>query len=179
MASVRIYPQHAKLVARLITSANTRSAVGAAATGAFSKLREAYIFAAALGIASASKVDAAQMGKFKENSGHAISENVFLVADGAEELVTLMTMLPDVADIEINDNALALRVSDLGKEDYTDRFELLDRYAFAGFEIISGEDGDLPVRETFLACLAKIKPESHGESELDDIDAVGAYLFTS
>lgn len=178
MASVRIYPKHAPLVARLVTSANTRSAAGAAATGPFQTLREAYVFAASLGIAAGTATDPSVMEKFKESPGHAISENVFFVADGAEELVTLMAMLPDGTDTEVTDELLTSRVGDLGKEDYTERFELLDRYAYAGFDAIAREDGDVPVRDTMLACLATIKPVVHGEAELGDIDAVEAYLLT-
>jgi hypothetical protein len=178
MASVKIYPSHAPLVARLVTSANTRSAAAAAATGPFQTLREAYIFAASLGIAAGTAIDAGAMEKFKEGPGHAISENVFFVANGAEELVTLMAMLPEGTDTEVTDDLLTGRIGELGNEDYTERFESLDRYAYAGFEIIAGEDGDLLVRDTLLACLAKIKPEAHGEGVLADIDAVEAYLFT-
>ncbi len=177
MASVRIYPKHAPLVARLVTSANTRSAAGAAATGPFQTLREAYVFAASIGIAAGTATDPSVMEKFKEESGHAISERI-LVADGAEELVTLMAMLPGGTDTEVTDELLTNRVGDLGNEDYTERFELLDRYAYAGLDAIAGEDGDLPVRDTLLACLAAIKPEIHGEAELGDIDAVEAYLLT-
>ena len=178
MAYVRIYPPHAPLAARLITSANTRSAAGAAATGPFGKLREAYVFAASLGIAAGTASDPSTMGKFKESSGHAIKEDIFLNSPGATELVTLMALLPDGAHTEVTDELLKGRVLELGKTDYIERLEMLDRYAHAGFQIIADEDGDLPVRDTLLACLAKTKPEAHGDVDLAEIDAVEAYLLT-
>ena len=178
MASIRIYPKHAPLAARLVTSANVRSAAAAAATGPFGTLREVYVFAASVGFAAGAAAETSAMEKFKDSDGHAIKEEIFFKADGAMELLTLVTMLPNGVSTEVNDNRLQERVSELSDDDFAARFEVLDRYAYAGFEIIAEEDGDVPERDILLACLAKIKPEPHGELELEDVDAVEAYLFT-
>lgn len=177
MATVKIYPRHAPLVARLITSANTRGNVGAAATGPFRHLREAYVFAASLGIAEGTASEAGTMEKFKENPGHAIVEDIFFKAAGAAEMVTLLAMLPEGSNTELTDDLLAERVGELSNNDFAERFETLDRYAYRGFEIIAGENGNVPVRDTLMACLAKIKPEAHGEEAIGDVDAIEQYLY--
>lgn len=181
MAVVRIFAgkdderNHVSLMERLETNYNVklRDTGSAFPTGPFSTHRDVYVFAASLGITSG---EASPKDKMPPTSSNdiTIKESIFREAPGAEELITLMALVSD-SPIPISNDAtdeLRHRVELIAETDLTQRFDLLDRYAYAGFEIIRRHFHGAP-RDALLAVLASVRLEEQidevGSTEIDPI----------
>jgi hypothetical protein len=130
MASVNIYPEHKDILDGLITSGKVRSQVGAAETGPFKDQRDAYVFAAAIGIALGG---AEPVPKRTSKGGVSIRDSVFLGAVGAPELSHTALLLEGAVAGEADRASLNKVLGQLSDTDWSERFIILDRYAFWGF----------------------------------------------
>ena len=156
MAYVYIYPKHRSVLDGLITSSKVSSQLGAIATGPFKDQRDAYVFAASIGLALGTPTPETSMPKSKTDS-ISIKDSVFLGAAGATELSLVAPLLRGLSDDDDTENALRMQLKAVADRDDTARFALLDRYAYAGFCWLDDSANDTAtVRELVMEAIDKI-----------------------
>src|SRR4051794_30497191 len=133
MANVNIYPEHRDVLDGLISSGKVGSDVGATATGPFKDQRDAYIFAAAIGIALGRPTPDSDIPKTKKRETISIRDSVLFGADGAKELSLTVILLQELNDDDSTEHGLRAQLDEIAAGDMTNRFVLLDRYAYSGF----------------------------------------------
>lgn len=135
MAYVHIYPEHREVLDGLISSAKVGSQLGALATGPFKDQRDAYVFAASIGIALGHATPAAEMPKSKRKEKPIdIRDTVLFGSDGARELSLAAVLLQELDDSDSVETGLRRQLQQVAEDDLVQRLALLDRYAYAGFE---------------------------------------------
>ena len=184
MASVRIYAgtelsrSHVALMERLETNTNVKVKGTASAfpTGPFSTHRDVYVFAASVGLAAGEPVPVSDLPPTSKQDT-TIHEDIFRSAPGAKELITLMVVVADASSPDGSDASedLRSRVEMLADADLTDRLKLLDRFAYAGFEIIRDNDKGNP-RDALLGVLASVDLPPVDEFQEIDIDPLTYFL---
>ena len=130
MANVYIYPEHVELLNLLITSSKVSSKIGATETGPFKDMRDAYVFAASIGFALE---DCATLPKLRSKDAALIRDGVLLGADGARALCYSAVLLQGPDPEDLNPAVLSELLGQLTADDWTEKFALLDGYAYAGF----------------------------------------------
>lgn len=133
MANVNIYPEHREVLEGLISSAKVGSQLGAVSTGPFKDQRDAYVFAASIGIALGKPANSAEMPKTKKKDTIQIRDSVLLGAEGAKELSITAVLLQDLGDEDSTEAALRKQLDEVAEGDFGVRFAILDRYAYTGF----------------------------------------------
>ena len=155
MASVRIHAEHRDILDALITSGKVSSVAGATKTGPFREQRDAYVFAASIGMALRSPTSATKMPKPKKEDTP-IRDSVFIGAPGARE-VCLTVALLDERDDESLDQSLSRQLKLITETDLATQFEILDRYAHAGFCWLAQlQDDESSIRDLILAAVDQI-----------------------
>ena len=161
MASVTIYPEHRDLLDELITSAKVKSVAGATKTGPFKEQRDAYVFAASIGLALGEPSLASALPKSRRGTT-TIRDSVFLGADGAEELSCAACLVIDDSDQEFEE-AIVAQLDLISDAQLQERFALLDRFAYRGFQWLTDRRGDEgSVRDLVLATLNEIQLVERG-----------------
>ena len=141
MADVHIYPEHREICDYLINTKKVTTSVSAGTdTGPFKSQIDAYLFAASLGTALGT-ISAETNNKGKRKDATAIKQGTFENADGAREILN-STWLSHTMKQDPTDENLADMLAQITNADNTDRFNLLDNYAHAGFEWLSNRQLD-------------------------------------
>lgn len=167
MASVNIHAEHRDILDALITSRKTSSVAGSTKTGPFHEQRDAYVFAASIGLALRNPTPADKMPTSRKGLTP-IRDSVFLGADGAPQLCHAIALL-DEREEENLGQALARQLSLIAPAEQATQFELLDRYAHAGFSWLEKHKGDeSTVRDLILTAIDQIERVS-----MDEIDTTG------
>ncbi|MGW5339849.1 hypothetical protein ACWEQD_15710 [Rhodococcus pyridinivorans] len=168
MANVTIYPEHRDILDALISTAKTSSVAAATRTGPFTAQRDAYVFAASLALALGSPQEEDHMPRSRKDIT-TIRDSVFLGADGADALTFTVSLIEAYADESINDG-LARQLNSLTEEMLQDRFTLLDRYAYAGFEwLIRNQRDESSVRDLILTTLNEVSCVESAPAEVADV----------
>ena len=155
MAQVMIYPEHRDVLDALISSGKVKSVMGATRTGPFSEQRDAYVFAASIGMAISGVEVHGEVPESKKGAT-SIRDSVFFGADGAEELSQMAVLLEEEgAALE---QELKRQLTRLADDDLSERLELLDQYAYAGFEWLRDRWKDeATVRDLILTVLDEVE----------------------
>jgi hypothetical protein len=157
MANVTIYPVHKEVLDGLISSAKVGSQLGATATGPFKDQRDAYVFAASIGIALGKPALESELPTTKGRETISIRDSVLLGADGARELSIAALLLQDIDSSDDTDTGLRRQLDEIADGDLTKRFALLDRYAFAGFSWLLKYMKDAgTIRELVMEAIDKV-----------------------
>ena len=178
MASVHIYKEHQDILNGLITSNKVGSTLGATETGPFKENRDAYVFAASIGLALGSPTPVDQMPKSKAK-GLAIRDSVFLGSKGAEELSLTVTLVQELNMDDDAETALKEQLETLTDGDHTARFAILDRYAHAGFAWLDSYQGDTAsIRDLVLEAIDTVAGTDYDpEDFLGASDPLGSFLL--
>lgn len=180
MAGVNIYREHRAILDELLTSRNTRSVAAAVDTGPFTEQRDVYIFAASIGIAIGQPADAAAMPTDREDIT-LIRDNVFFAAKGSLELCHVVGLIQETPSKEAHE-ALSRQITLISKQNTVEQLEILDRYAYAGFEWLRvNRTDEACVRDLVFSSIEQIRVSGDGTGEgtlIDDpiIDLFGAKL---
>ena len=168
MASVTIYSVHKDILYALITSKKVSAVEGGTKTGPFKAQRDAFVFAASIGFALGDSGKPDMLPTSKADSV-TIPDRVFMGAVGAPELSNTAALL-DESDEDSTESGL-VRQLDLINEDHLNKqFEILDRYAFIGFEWLrANEDDESSIQNLVLAAIDQVASKEH---ELEDFNAV-------
>ena len=179
MANVNIYPEHRDILDGLISSAKVSSQLGATATGPFKDQRDAYIFAAAIGIALGRPTPDIEMPKTKKKDTIAIRDSVLLGADGAKEISLTVILLQDLGDADHSESGLRKQLDEVADGDLTARFNLLDRYAYTGFGWLADYMKDAgTIRELVMEAIDKVTGvDLDAEDYLIGDDPLGGFLI--
>lgn len=179
MASVNIYPEHREVLDGLISSAKVGSQLGATATGPFKDQRDAYIFAAAIGIALGRPTPDNEMPKTKKKDTISIRDSVLLGADGAKEISLTVVLLQDLGDSDHTEVGLRRQLDEVADGDLTIRFALLDRYAYEGFDWLAEYVKDAgTIRELVMEAIDKVSGvDLDAEDYLIGDDPLGGFLI--
>lgn len=168
MASVKIYAEHRDILDVLITSGKVSSVAGGTKTGPFREQRDAYVFAAAIGLAMQNPTPESRMPKAKKQDTP-IRDVVFVGAAGARE-VCLTASLLDERDEESLEQSLNRQLKLIAETELAEQFELLDRYAHAGFSwLAKRQEDESSVRDLILAAIDQIE---RVESAITDTSSV-------
>lgn len=178
MANVNIYPEHREVLDGLISSAKVGSQLGAVATGPFREQRDAYVFAASIGIALGKATPEGDLPKTKKKEAISIRDSVLLGADGAKEMSLTAVLLQDLGDADNSEAGLRKQLDEIADGDFTTRFAILDRYAFAGFSWLAEYLKDAgTVRELVMEAIDKIVGvDLDPEDYLVGDDPLGGFL---
>jgi len=157
MANVYIYAEHREILDDLITSNKVASQLGATATGPFKEQRDAYVFAASMGMALGGPTPETSMPRSKKGAID-IRDNVFWGSKGARELAVTAVLLQSQGDRGTSDAGLRGQLEEIANEsDAGPRLALLDRYAFAGFSWLKERKKDLSTtRDLVMEAIDKI-----------------------
>lgn len=179
MANVNIYPEHKEILDGLISSAKVGSQLGAIATGPFKEQREAYVFAAAIGIALGKPTLESQLPKAKGRETISIRDSVLLGADGAKELSLTAVLIQDLDNVDETEVGLRRQLDDIADADFSNRFALLDRYAYSGFSWLGEYMKDAgTIRDLVMEAIDKvISVELDVEDYLIGDDPLGGFLL--
>ena len=179
MANVNVYPEHLEVLDGLITSAKVGSQLGALATGPFKDQRDAYVFAAAIGIALGRPTADGDMPKTKKKGTISIRDSVLFGADGAKELSLAAVLLQDLGEADHAETGLRQQLDDIADGDFTVRFALLDRYAYAGFSWLADYISDAgTIRELVMEAIDKVSGvDLDVEDYLIGDDPLGGFLI--
>lgn len=179
MAQVNIYPEHREVLDGLISSAKVASQLGAVATGPFKEQRDAYVFAAAIGIALGNPTPENEMPKTKKKDAISIRDSVLFGADGAKELSLIAILLQDLGDADGSEVGLRRQLDEIADGDFAGRFVLLDRYAYAGLAWLGEYMKDAgTIRELVMEAIDKIISVDLGpEDYLVGDDPLGGFLL--
>lgn len=179
MAQVNIYPEHREVLDGLISSAKVASQLGATATGPFKEQRDAYVFAAAIGIALGKPTPENEMPKMKKRDTIPIRDSVFFGADGAKELSITAILLQDLGDADSSEAGLRRQLDEIADGDLATRFALFDRYAYAGFAWLDEYMKDSgTIRELVMEAIDKIiSVDLSPEDYLVGDDPLGGFLI--
>lgn len=168
MAGVTIYSAHRDVLDALITSGKVKSAAGATETGPFREQRDAYVLALAIGLARGEPTDVADLPRSKKDS-IPIRDSVLFAARGAQELSEVVALLGPETSGPL-EQRLKKQLERLGDEQLDARCEMMDRYAFAGFEWLQERMGDESGVQALL--LAAVDELECGEDEELEVDSV-------
>jgi len=156
MASVKIYAEHRDILDALITSGKVASVAGATKTGPFREQREAYVFAAAIAMALRTPTAASNMPKPLKGDTP-IRDSVFVGAPGAREACLAASLL-DERDEESLELSLNRQLNLIAETELAEQFEILDRYAHAGFAwLAKHQEDESSVRDLVLAAIDQIE----------------------
>lgn len=168
MASVNIHAEHRDILDALITSRRTSSVAGSTKTGPFYEQRDAYVFAASIGLALRSPTPVEKMPTSRKGVTP-IRDSVFLGADGALQLCHAVCLLDEREDESLAE-ALGRQLSLIAPAEQAAQFELLDRYAHAGFSWLERRKGDeSTIRDLILAAIDQIERVSMEEIDTTDV----------
>lgn len=157
MANVNIYPEHREVLDGLISSGKVASQLGATATGPFKEQRDAYVFAASIGIAIGKPAAEAEMPKSKKKDTIGIRDSVLFGAEGARELSLTAVLLQDLGGDDNSEQALRAQLEQIADQDLTSRLALLDRYAYTGFGWLADYMKDVgTIRELVMETIDKV-----------------------
>ncbi|MEU8076021.1 hypothetical protein AB0B31_11265 [Catellatospora citrea] len=155
MANVNIYPAHRAVLDALITTGKAKSIAAGTKTGPFREMRDAYVFAASLALAMNQPASADQMPETKKDVVP-IQDRVFLGAEGAPELAAA-AVLTSADDGDVARESLRSQLDLLSEQQLAERLQLLDRYAFAGFEWLRVQQKDESgVRDLVLSAIDSV-----------------------
>lgn len=179
MANVNVYPEHREVLDGLITSAKVGSAIGATATGPFKEQREAYVFAAAIGVALGKPTPESDLPKLKGRETVSIRDSVLFGAEGAKEISLAAILVQDLEASEETDAGLRRQLDEIADGDLTQRFALLDRYAYSGFSWLRLHMKDVgTVRDLVMEAVDKVISVDVGVEEyLLGKDPLGGFLI--
>lgn len=179
MAQVTVYPEHREILDGLISSGKVASQMGATATGPFKEQRDAYVFAASIGLALGQPTPEAQMPKAKKKDTISIRDSVLFGADGAKELSLTAVLLQELDDSDNPESGLRVQLDDIADPDFATRFALLDRYAYAGFSWLAGYMKDVgTIRELVMEAIDKVvSVDLDPEDYLVGDDPLGGFLL--
>lgn len=179
MANVNIYPEHREVLDGLISSAKVGSQLGAVATGPFKDQRDAYVFAASIGIALGKPADPTEMPKTKKKDTIQIRDSVLLGADGAKELSITAVLLQDLGYGDSTEAGLRKQLDEVADGDFTVRFAMLDRYAYAGFAWLATYMKDVgTIRELVMEAIDNVVGvDLDPEDFLVGDDPLGGFLI--
>jgi len=179
MANVNVYPEHREVLDGLITSAKVGSQVGATATGPFKEQREAFVFAAAIGMALGKPASEGDLPKSKSRETISIRDNVLFGAEGAKEISLAAILIQDLEASEETDAGLRRQLDEIADSDLTRRFALLDRYAYSGFSWLRLHMKDAAtIRDLVMEAIDKVISVDVGVEEfLLGKDPLGGFLI--
>jgi hypothetical protein len=173
VATVNIYAKHRDILDSLISTGKTSSLAAATRTGPFKDQRDAYVLAASIGLALRNPTPVEKMPKSKKDITP-IRDTVFLGAQGAKEICLTATLI-EVRDEEQHADSLSRQLNVIGSDDLSVQFELLDRYAFAGFTWLSKHrEDESSIRDLLLSLVDDIQPVA---AELGDASEVNDPLM--
>lgn len=144
MASVYIYPEHRDILDEMISSGKVASAGASVKTGPFRDQRDAYVFAVGLSVALDSRAPDISLPESRSDATP-IRDSVFLGAVGANELLNVICLInSDCSDSDDDSDRSRLieQLELIGDGDLEKKFDLLDRYAYQGFDWLERERGD-------------------------------------
>ena len=151
MAIAKTHECHNDLIGLLVDSENTTTPGASAETGPFETLREAYIFAAAIGFA----IGEPAADGVATSKGKTIKQEVFENADGAIEVRSLAALLgppPPLAEERLED-----RLQAVAADDQAPAYATLDRYARTGFDWLQDRRQDEPdIRGLILSAIEEL-----------------------
>ena len=158
MANVNIYAEHRDVLDGLISSVKVGSPLGAVATGPFKDQRDAYVFAASIGIALGKPADQSDLPRTKKKvDAISIRDSVFLGAEGAKELSITAVLLQELGGEDSTEAGLRKQLDEVADGDYAGRFAILDRYAYAGFAWLTSYMKDVgTIRELVMEAIDKV-----------------------
>lgn len=179
MANVNIYPEHREVLDGLISSSKVGSQLGALATGPFKDQRDAYVFAASIGIAFGKAAVVSEMPKTKKKETIQIRDSVFFGADGAKELSITAVLLQDLGDGDSTEAGLHKQLDEVADGDFGVRLSILDRYAYAGFSWLATYMKDVgTIRELVMEAIDKVVGvDLDPEDFLVGDDPLGGFLI--
>jgi hypothetical protein len=179
VANVNIYPEHREVLDGLISSAKVGSQLGAIATGPFRDQRDAYVFAASIGIALGKPADSAEMPKTKKKETIGIRDSVLFGAEGAKELSITAVLLQDLGGGDSTEAGLRKQLDEIADGDFAARFAILDRYAYAGFSWLARYMKDAStIRELVMEAIDKVVGvDLDPEDFLVGDDPLGGFLL--
>ncbi|ONH60711.1 hypothetical protein CcI49_08825 [Frankia sp. CcI49] len=161
MANVHIYPEHQGILNGLVSTHRVASHEGRTETGPFNSYRDAYVFAASLGVALNQPTSESAMPTSKRGSTD-IHDTTFLDADGARELVFTVILLQGLDDHDVAENGLRVQLERIADTDKGESLALLDRYAYAGFEWLKKTTKDVgTTRELVMEAIDKVVSVDH------------------
>lgn len=156
MASVKIYAEHRDILDALITSGKVASVAGATRTGPFREQRDAYVFAASIGLALRSPTSPGRMPK-PAKQDTPIRDSVFIGAPGARDLCMTAALL-DERDEESIEQSLSRQLDLIAETELAEQFEILDRYAHAGLNwLAQRQDDESSVRDLILTAIDQVE----------------------
>lgn len=168
MANVTIYAEHRDILDALITSGKVSSLAGSTKTGPFKDQRDAYVFAASIAMAINAPTPADAMPKTKKDNT-SIRDSVFIGAAGAKELATTVAMIVQT-DHDTIDQSLSYQLDLISEEQMAERFELLDRFAHAGFKWLDERRSDESgIRDLMLTAIGEIDCVKSDDSATEDV----------
>jgi hypothetical protein len=178
MASAHIYPEHHELLDNLITSAKVGSQSGAAQTGPFKEYRDAYVFAASIGLALGAPTQKSQLPASRKKATP-IRDSVLFRTPGAEELSLAAVMLQDLGDEDSPEPSLRMQLEEIANGDITVRLELLDLYAYSGFGWLAQHVTETKtIRELVLQAIDTVSSiDRDAEEYLVANDPLGGFLL--
>jgi hypothetical protein len=179
MANVYVYPEHRDVLDGLISSGKVGSQLGATATGPFREQRDAYVFAASIGIALGKPTPEEDLPKSRGRDTISIRDSVFFGADGAKELSLTAVLLQGLEDADETELSLRRQLDDIAAGDLTLRFALLDRYAYSGFAWLRKYMKDAgTIRDLVMEAIDKVVSVDLGiEDYLVGNDPLGGFLL--
>lgn len=170
MANVTIYAEHRDILDALITSGKVSSVAGATKTGPFKDQRDAYVFAASIAVALNAPTPSASMPKGKKDNT-SIRDSVFIGAQGARELAMAVALIVET-DHDAIEESLAYQLDLIAEKQIAERFELLDRFAHAGFNWLAKRRSDESgIRDLVLSAICEIdcvKSDDSAAAEVHD-----------
>ena len=165
MASVWIYPEHKELLDQLISTSKVGSAAGATKTGPFKEQREAYVFAASIGLALGEPSKAEDLASIPRRKKTEIRDTVFMGTSGADELSYATKLIVDEMGRDSIDQ-LHEALSSISQEALPERLSVLDRFAHAGFNwLLEMQEDSASITDLVLSAIREVQPS--GWDQLD------------
>lgn len=179
MANVNIYPEHREILDGLITSSKVGSQLGSVATGPFKEQRDAYVFAASIGIALGSPAPKDAIPKKKTKETVSIRDSVFFGSEGSTELSYAAVLLQDLGLADDAEGDLRQQLDQIADGDSADRLALLDRYAYSGFSWLAENRSDSgTIRDLIMEAIDKVDSvDRDPEAYLSGDDPLGGFLL--
>ena len=177
MASVKYSTEYEILMGTITSASTTVNPIAQFKTGPFTKYIDAYIFAAAIGIATQKKTAKKEFDKKKKET---IKDIIFNRAAGGDVLPIIVTLLDQIKDPhDRNDlEAQLTNLSNLNNETNENGcLEILDLYADQGLSYLNHrlQENQDPV-EIIFAAIDHIKPYQFSdlptEVDVDPLDEI-------
>jgi hypothetical protein len=168
MASVNIYPEHRDIIDALITSGKVASVAAGTKTGPFKDQRDAYVFAASIAMAINSPTPAGKMPTSRKGVTP-IRDSVFLGASGAKDLCLVASLLDERAEESVEES-LVRQLDMIADSNLVGQFELLDRYAHAGFSwLAKHQEDESTIRDLVFTAIDQIECIETDISEMPNL----------